>query len=84
MKIRGFSSKLLENKVPMEEKLSPLSNPSYRKIATLLDTIFLNRPVIVILEKIAFWVEKRISLGLIFEILLLHYRIEGVKQIKEN
>lgn len=77
MRANGESAMILKEKLP-RNLLPPLAK--FPQMAIFLDTIFFSKPILSLLEKIAFWAEKRYSLGLIFDVLLLHYRIEGIKR----
>ena len=58
----------------------PLVRPYYRKVFQFLDTIILCKPLLFILEKIAYWAESRVKLGIVFTALMAHYRIKGIKE----
>jgi len=77
MKANGESAMILKKKLP-KNLLPPLAK--FPRLAIILDTIFFFKPSFFLLEKIALWAETRINLGLIFDLLLLHWRIEGLRE----
>lgn len=77
MRKNGESAILLKKKMP-KKFLPPLTRTPITQIITRIDTQ--SAPLILLLEKIALWAERRMNLGVIFDIVLLHYRIEGVKR----
>lgn len=76
MRANGESAMLLKDKLP-NKFLPPLAR--WPKLAVFLDNIFFSKPIVFLLEKLAFWAEKRVGLGTVFDLVLLHYRVEGVK-----
>ena len=76
MRANGESAMLFRDKLP-DKFLPPLAR--WPKLAVFLDHIFFSKPIIFLLEKLAFWAEKRVGLGTVFDLVLLHYRITGIK-----
>jgi len=72
----GYFSLMLRNKLP-KRQLPPLAK--YSRMAIILDNIFFVYPVFKIIERIAIMIENKIKIGLLFQLLLLHYRILGLK-----
>lgn len=79
MRKSGESTLILEQKVP-KDVAPPLGISSYRNFFQILDAIFLCKPILFLLEKVALWAETRINLSLIFNILMTHYRVEGTRR----
>lgn len=77
MLANGKTLMLLKGKIPRKYH-QPLAR--YSKLAIFLDRLFLPKPVFVILENIAFFSEKRFILHILYTIVLLHYRIEGLRR----
>lgn len=77
MLANGESTLILKRKLPYS-LLPPLAK--FPKMAVFLDTFLFPRPVAFLLKEIALWAEKRFRFDPIFDILLLHYRIEGIKR----
>jgi GT2 family glycosyltransferase len=75
MLANGRHLKLLAQKLPWEF-LPPLAK--YPNQARWLKRLFFPRPVFWALERLAFWLEDRAKLGLVFDLVLLNYRIEGL------
>lgn len=76
MLIHGRSAVIMDRKVPCEAKPSSLKSP-HKQIIRILDTVFLCKPSVFILWRLAKWAEHRINLKFLFNIVTLHYRIEG-------
>lgn len=76
MRANGESAILLRGKLP-DKFLPPLARSP--KLAVFLNNVFFSKPIVFLLEKLAFWAEKRVGLGTVFDLFLVHYRIEGVK-----
>lgn len=76
MRANGGSALLLRNKLPAEF-LPPLAR--WPKLTVFLDNIFFSKPIVFLLEKLSFWAEKKIGLGAVFDLVLLHYRVGGLK-----
>lgn len=82
MRKNGESVLILKKKLP-REFLPPLGK--YPRLATVLDSVLLSKPITLLLEKLVMFAERRFCWGFIFDLLLLHYRIEGVKSgLKEQ
>lgn len=75
MRANGESVLILKKKLP-KEFLPPLAK--YPRLAVLLDKIFFCKLVFSFFERIVLSLEKRINSGLFFDLVLLHYRIEGM------
>lgn len=77
MLANGESALLLKEKIP-KNYLTPLAKTPITQIAVILDTLF--SPVFFFLEQLAKWSQRRFNLSLIFDLVLLHYRILGLKR----
>lgn len=77
MLANGRSALLLKKKMP-QNLLPPLAK--FPKLFLLLDAIFFLKPVVFLLEQLALFAETRFSAGLIFNLVLLHYRIKGLRE----
>ena len=81
MLANGEALILLRKKIPKKYH-QPLVK--YPKLAIFLDKLFLPKPFFEILENLAFFFEKKFVLHLLYTIVLLHYRIEGLRNYELN
>lgn len=82
MRNNGESVLIFRKKVPFGF-LPPLGK--YPKLAVQLDQIFFCKPICFLIEKFALFCERRFRISWFFNLLLLHYRIEGVRSgLKEQ
>lgn len=82
MLVRGKCCVLLGKKIPLRYA-PPLANPRKRKLAQVLDLIFIPKPALFLIERLANWAEERINLGFIFKIIMVHYRIKGSAEFQK-
>lgn len=73
----GRNAALLADKVPLE--YLPVSIGRYSRLFILLDSFFLVKPILALLERLAGYLEKRVRFGFLFDLILLHYRLSGLK-----
>jgi glycosyltransferase involved in cell wall biosynthesis len=77
MVANGESVMIMREKVP-SEILPPLGR--WPRLALNLDRLVFSPPLFFLIEKLGFWAEARLNLNFIFELILLHYRIEGLRR----
>ncbi|MFA5828135.1 MAG: glycosyltransferase [Candidatus Shapirobacteria bacterium] len=78
---QGKSAIIMSQKIKQQADLPPISRKIMGKNLQRLDSIFLNKPIAWILEKIAFFLENKFIISPLFTILLLHYRLIGRKEM---
>jgi len=78
---QGKSAVIMSKKIKNQNHLPPIGRTVMGKRLEILDSIFLNKPVAWILEKIAFFLENKLIISPLFTILLLHYRLIGRKEM---
>jgi GT2 family glycosyltransferase len=79
MQVHGWSAAIMERKVPNEARPSSLRYP-HKQVIRVMDTVFLSRPAMFVLWRMAKWAEKRANFGLLFNAVTLHYRLEGQRK----
>lgn len=81
MRNNGFSILILKKKIP-RNCLQPLGR--YSNLSIFLDNVVFNRLFAFILEKICIFFEDKVNFSLLYELLLLHYRIEGLRKFLQK
>ena len=80
MKKHGASLLVLEKKTLNVKGLPPLARPKLAVLWDGLDRVFFSWPVEKLMMAIATFAETRFNLSLIYDLLLLHYRIVGRRE----
>ena len=81
MKANGENSLLVRQKIPRQYWVPMMKWP---RAAIFIDAVILNKFSLNILEKMAAIAEKRFNFGLLFQIVLLHYRIKGMASARKT
>ncbi len=79
MLLHGWSATIMDRKVPHEAKPSSLKYP-YKQIIRTLDNILLCKPTMFLFWRLSRIAEDRVALGFLFNLVTLHYRIEGQRK----
>ncbi|MBI5465412.1 glycosyltransferase [Candidatus Gottesmanbacteria bacterium] len=77
MKNNGHSVLILKKKIP-NRYLPPLGR--YPSFFVFFDKIIFNPFFLFLLEKVCLFFEDKLNLGVFYDLLLLHYRIKGLKK----
>lgn len=84
MKKHGAGTVIFGKKVKESLPFPPLSRTRYARWADFIDRLVFTRSMEALARILAFWAERRFTLPLLFDILLLHYRIVGRRQFLER
>jgi len=80
MKKHGKAAVILGQKISEEGVLPPLARSEMGKKIDFLDRLFFTPSVEYLFRKLALWGEMRFNLSIVYDLILLHYRVVGRRE----